>query len=564
MLAEVKSAVGFAHLLPRYREILQVLWKHGFGEILKLVVLQKIVGMDEKALNEKVAQEELLPVRVRKALEELGPTFIKFGQVLSSRRDLISDEMYLELCKLQDHVPPFEGEIARAIVEEELGKPVKQLFASFTVKPFAGASIAQVHKAKLRDGTLVAVKVQRPDIRKVIDLDLAILHDLARFTEKNVTDLSGMNPVGVVEEFSETLLQELDFTHEAENAIRFRTQFKHNRWIKVPEVYQDLSTSRVLTMEFISGLSVTDPAALKKHKIDPIALAERLTDLIYEQVLQFGFFHGDPHPGNMCVLPKGVVCLFDFGMMGRFAPSLREGIANLLAGLARKDHPQVMNAILEISKERFTENSDKMLSDVEAFSDLHLSGTLKDIRLGEVLNKLLALLRNNRLRMNGAFYLGIKALTQVEAVGRALDPDINFIKRGEPYARPMIERKYEFPHLYEIATRALTGSLDFLEHFPTDFRNLYQRFKAGKLTIPIEHKIDSEGFEPMRETMHSIANLMATAILTASVLICSSILVLAAMPPVIWGASLFGVLGLLWGTTMGLRLAIHVWKHGGL
>jgi len=556
--------MGFAHLLPRYKEILQVLWKHGFGEILKLVVLQKVVGMDEKALNEKAAQEELLPVRVREALEELGPTFVKFGQVLSSRRDLISDEMYVELCKLQDQVPPFDSDLAKEIVETELGKPVKQLFASFATKPVAGASIAQVHVAKLKDGTKVAVKVQRPDIRKVIDLDLAILHDLARFTEKHVTDLSGMNPVGVVEEFSETLLKELDFTHEADNAARYRTQFKGNRAIKVPKVYEEYSTSRVLTLEFISGLSAADPAALRRHKIDPVKLAEHLADLIYEQVLDFGFFHGDPHPGNMCILPKGVVGMMDFGMMGRFAPSLRASIANLLAGLAHKDHPQVMNAILEISKERYAENPDKMLSDVEAFSDLHLSGSLKDINLGEVLNKLLALLRDNRLRMNGAFYLGVKALTQVEAIGRILDPNINFIARGEPYARPMIERKYQFPHLVEIVNRVMTGGIDFVEHFPTDFRNLYQRFKAGKFTIPIEHRIDPEGFDPMRKTMHSVANLLATAVLAASVLICSSILVLAAMPPLVWGVSLFGFLGLAWGTTMGLRLAVHVWRHGGL
>ncbi len=564
MFAEVKSAVGFAHLLPRYKEILTVLWKHGFGEILKLVVLQKVVGMDEKALNEKAAQEELFPARVRMALEELGPTFIKFGQVLSSRRDLISDELYIELCKLQDHVPPFDGEVAKAIVEEELGKSLKQAYSSFTLKPIAGASIAQVHKAKLRDGTPVAVKVQRPDIRKVIDMDLAILHDLAKFTEKNVTDLSGMNPVGVVEEFSETLLQELDFTHEADNIVRFAAQFEGNHGIKVPEVYQDHSTAKVLTMEFISGLSVVDPAALRKHHINPTKLAERLTDIIYEQVLEFGFFHGDPHPGNMCIMPKGVVALMDFGMMGNFSPSFRASLAQLIAGLAKKDHPQVMNAILDLSKERFTEDPNKMLAEVEQFTDLHLSKSLKDINLGEVLNKLLELLRHNRLRMNGAFYLGIKAFTQVEAIGRILDADLNFIERGEPYARPMIERKYKFPHLFEVASRFLTGSLDFMEQFPTDFRNLYQRFKAGKLTLPIEHKIDPKGFEPMRQTMHSVANVLATAVLTASVLICSSILILAVMPPVVWGVSLFGFLGLLWGGTMGLRLAIHIWRHGGL
>jgi ubiquinone biosynthesis protein len=564
MFAEIKSAVDFAHLLPRYREIVMVLWKHGFGEILKLVVLQKFIGMDEKQLNEKAAKEELMPVRIRLALEELGPTFIKFGQVLSSRRDLISDELYFELCKLQDHVPPFDGELAQKIVEDELGHPIKTLFSSFTVKPIAGASIAQVHKARMKDGTKVAVKVQRPDIRKVIELDLAILHDLARFTEKNVTDLSGMNPVGVVEEFSATLLQELDFTHEAENAARYRRQFKDNPHIKVPEIFDEYSTTRVLTMEFISGISVVDPEALISAGIDPTELADNLADLIFQQVLEFGFFHGDPHPGNMCVLPDGVVGLMDYGMMGRFSPSFRSAIAQLLAGLARKDHQQVMNAILEVSKERYTEDSTRMLQEVEAFSDLHLSGPLKDIKLGEVLNKLLDLLRHNRLRMNGAFYLGIKAFTQVEAIGRVLNPEFNFIERGEPYARPMIEGKYGLPHLTEVLGHLLTGGLDFLEQLPSDFRNLYQRFKAGKLTIPIEHKISVEGFDPMRNTLHSIANLLASAVLTASVLICSSILVLAAMPPIVWGVSLFGFLGLLWGTIMGLRLAIHVWNHGGL
>jgi ubiquinone biosynthesis protein len=224
----------------------------------------------------------------------------------------------------------------------------------------------------------------------------------------------------------------------------------------------------------------------------------------------------------------------------------------------------VMSAILEITEERYTEQPTKMLAEVEAFSDLHLSQSLKDINLGKVLNKLLELMRNNRLRMNGSFYLGVKALTQIEAIGRTLDPNLNFIQQGEPYARRMIEGKYDLPHVRDVFARLLTGSLDFLEEFPADFRNLYQRIKAGKMSIPIEHKIDAKGFDPMRQTLHSIANLLAMAILAASVLICSSILILAAVPPVIWGIPLFGFLGLVWGAIMGLRLAIHIWKHGGL
>jgi len=564
MLAEIKSAVEFAHLLPRYREIIRVLHKHGFTDLLKLLVLQQVIGADEAALEAGMAREEKFPVRVRLALEELGPTFIKFGQVLSSRRDLITDDLYFELCKLQDHVPPFDGEEAKKIVEAELGRPIKTLFASFTVKPVAGASIAQVHKARMRDGTQVAVKIQRPDIKKVMELDLAILHDLAHFAEEHVAEVSGANPIGLVKEFSVTLRKELDFTNEADNAIRFRKQFEGNPAIKVPEIYSELSTSRVLTMDFLAGLSISDPEALRHAGIDPSALAWSVTDLIYQQVLDYGFFHGDPHPGNMCVLPGGVIGLIDYGMMGSFTPSARSSIAQLLAGLAQEDHKAVMSAILDVTEERFTAEPTKMLAEVETFSELHLSQSLKDINLSKVLSKLLELLRHNRLRMKGSFYLGIKSLAQVEAIGRGLDTDLNFIAQGEPYARRMIEGKFDLPHITQVLRSFLMGSFDFLEEFPADFRNLYQRLKAGKLSIPIEHKIDAKGFDPMRQTLHSIANLLATAILTASVLICSSILILAAAPPVVWHISLFGFLGLLWGGTMGLRLAIHIWKHGGL
>jgi ubiquinone biosynthesis protein len=564
MFAELKSAAEFAHLVPRYREILGVLYKHGFGDLLKLVLLQKVIGREETALQASVVEQQLMTVRVRLVLEELGPTFIKFGQILSSRRDLIPDDLYCELCKLQDNVPPFDGKEAKAIVEKELGKPIKSLFSSFNEKPLAGASIAQVHKAKLRDGTVVAVKVQRPDIKKVMELDLAILKDLASFADKHIPEISGMNPVGVVREFSETLIKELDFNQEANNATRFRDQFEGNPKIKVPKIYPEFSTSHVLTMEFISGLNVNDLEALDEAGIDKKKLARNMTDLIYQQVLEHGFFHGDPHPGNMYIQPDGVVALLDYGMMGNLTPSFRTALAQLLSGLAKDDSQQVMSAILEISEERYTDEPQKMLAAVEAFSDLHLSQSLSDINLSHVLNKMLELLRDNKLRMKATFYLGVKALTQIEAVGRALDPELNFVAAGEPYVRKMIEGRYQYPHVSNVLYRLMAGSLDFLEEFPTDFRNLYQRIKAGKFNIPIEHKIDPQGFDPMRQTLHSIANLLAAAILTASVLICSSILMLASVPPHIWGISLFGFLGLIWGATMGFRLAIHIWKHGGL
>ena len=566
ILNQIKSAVEFASHLPRYREIVTILWKYGFAEVLRLVALQRFLGMEDATitLREEGLLSKPIPERMRLALEELGPTFVKFGQIVSSRRDLITDEYYVELCKLQDEVPPFPSDEARSIIAEELGRPVAELFKKFDDKPVAGASVAQVHAAQLPDGTTVAVKVQRPDIQEVIELDLAIVLDLARFIERHVPEISGVNPIGVVLEFSSTLRKELDFNNEASNIERFGAQFANDRWIQVPVVFRELTTAKVVTMEFISGYDIMDASALRRASIDPVAVSEHITELIYKQIFEHGFFHGDPHPGNILVMPGGVTGLLDYGMMGFFSPPFRSSIAYLLAGLAEKNYQEVMGAILEMSEEGFASNPGKMLADVEAFSEQNLNQPLRDIKLGEVLNELLEMLRHNHLRMKGSFYLGVKALTQVEAIGRALNPDLDFLKLGEPYAMRQIEGKYRPSRIFALARKLFGESLDFLEDFPHDFRQLYQRLKHGKINIPLQHKIDPEGFEPLRKTLDSIANRLANAILAASVLICSSILILSGLPPRLGGVPIVGLAGLVWGTYMSLRLVLSIWKHGGL
>jgi ubiquinone biosynthesis protein len=558
--------VEFASHLPRYREIVSILWKYGFADVLRLVALQRFLGIEDATitLREEGLLAKPVPERVRLALEELGPTFVKFGQIVSSRRDLVTDEYYVELCKLQTEVPPFPSDEVRSIIAEELGKPVSNLFKRFDDKSAGSASIAQVHAAQLPDGTRVAVKVQRPDIEELIELDLAVLLDLARFVDRHVPEISGVNPIGVVLEFSSTLRKELDFNNEAVNIERFGAQFADNRWIKVPKVFRELTTPRVLTMEFISGYEIMDVSALGRAGINPAELSEHITELIYEQIFEHGFFHGDPHPGNMLVLPGGVTGLLDYGMMGSFSPPFRSSIAYLIAGLAERDYQEVMGAILEMSEEGFASNPGRMLADVEAFSEQHLNQPLRDIKLGDVLNKLLEMLRNNHLRMKGSFYLGVKALTQVEAIGRALNPELNFLKLGEPYALRQIEGKYHPSRILALVRKLFGESLDFLEDFPHDFRQLYQRVKHGKINIPLQHKIDPEGFEPLRKTLDSIANRLTNAILAASVLICSSILVLADLPPKLGGVPIIGIAGLLWGVFICLRLVLSIWKHGGL
>ena len=572
MITEIRSAVGFATQLPRYNEIVTILFKYGFADVLKLVAWQQIMGGEKGVLETHATGPLSKPPqeRLRLALEELGPTFIKFGQILSSRRDLVDDIYYDELCKLQDNVPTFPGSLAKEIFAREIGKTVGEAFLEFDEKPLAGASIAQVHRAVTLEGLMVAVKVQRPDIRPVIEQDLSILVDLAKFLEQHVPDFASLNPVAVVKEFAETLLKELDFTHEAGNAERFADQFRGNPAIKVPKLFRELSGERILTMEFVAGQSVTKTEALRAHGIDPVVLSESISGLIYEQVFTHGFFHGDPHPGNMAIIPSkdvpsgGVLGLYDYGMMGAFSPSFRSNLAQLIAGLGEKDNRQVMLALIDMSEDGNVADFDRMLHDVEDFSDKYLNKPLSEINLSLVLNNLLELLRTHRLRMKGSFYLGIKALSQVEAVGRSLNPGLNFIELGRPYAEKLIAGKYMPDHLLELLKKLGTASVDFLEVFPSDFRVLWNRMKRGEVTIPLQHRIDAQGIEPLRVTLDSIANRLANAIVAASVLICSALLIHSGIPPKIWHIPLIGLVGLCWGGYMCLRIALSTWKHGGL
>lgn len=566
MITQLQSAVEFTSHLPRYNEIVRIFFKYGFADVLRLVALQKVLGNQRAEL--KVHESGLLAnppeVRLRLALEELGPTFIKFGQILTARRDLVNDAYYCELCKLQDSVPTFPGREAKRIFSEEVGISVSKAFSKFEEEAIAGASIAQVHRAVTKEGIVVAVKVQRPNIQPLIEQDLAIILDLANFLDKHVPDLSSLNPKAVVNEFSDTIRKELDFTHEARNAERFAQQFSENVTIKVPTVFSQLSGKKVLTMEFISGTPVNDLKLLLKQSIDPKVLSENISILIYEQIFEHGFFHADPHPGNMTVLPGGVLGLYDYGMMGAFSFSFRSSVAHLLAGLAEKDNRQVMSAMIEMSEGGDVTDPDKMLRDVEEFTDKHLNQPLSQINLSVVLNSLLDLLRSYKLRMKGSFYLGIKALSQVEAIGRELNPELNFVLLGKPYAQKLIQHKYRPAHLFELLKKLAAGSIDFLEVFPGDFQMFWNRLRRGEINIPLQHKIDPHGFEPLRVTLDSIANRLANAILAASVLICSSILILSGLPPKIWNIPVIGVIGLLWGAYMCIRLTLASWKHGGL
>ena len=340
--------------MDRYRQILTVLIRYGFGDLLESLKLDQYVEIGLKIVARRRQRPELAELtraeRVRLALEALGPTFVKMGQILSTRPDLLSGEFVKELQKLQDEVPPFPGEQARARVESELGRPLDTVFDEFDNVALASASLGQVHRARLLDGRDVVVKVQRPGIRKTIEVDLEIMTHLAGLIERHVEGFEVHRPTRIVEEFANTIRQELDYRLEAGHIDRFALQFTGEPTILIPEVYREASTARILTLQYVHGIKPSNLEELAAAGLDRRLIAHRGADLLMKQVFVHGFFHADPHPGNLFILPGNVICFLDFGMMGHLDRDARESFADVMIALEERDAERCADALLELTE----------------------------------------------------------------------------------------------------------------------------------------------------------------------------------------------------------------------
>ena len=556
------TAVGHTyHHIDRYRQILQVIFKYGFGELMDTLKIEQLVqaGLRKISRKRREAIETLTgPERFRLALEELGPTFVKLGQVLSTRPDLIPLTFIEELTKLQDEVPPFPYSEVREIIQAETGKYPEELFQSFDEKPLAAASIGQVHRARLKDGSDVVVKVQRPRIKKTIEIDLEIMLHLAGLMERHLEELQVIRPSRIVEEFARTLEEEIDYTVELSHIERFAKQFEKDDTIRVPRVYRELSTERILTMENIHGIKGSDLDSLKKEGYDLPLLAERGADLIMKQIFVYGFFHGDPHPGNIFFLPGNIICYVDFGMMGRIGRREREDFADMLMAVVQRNDKKMVEAMLKLTDYDIEPDREKLELEMGNFIDRYLYRPIKELRLGRLLQQLLELVTENRLTIKANFFLMMKALSQVESLGVELDPDFEIITQARPFVQRVQMARLNPKRIAEELFESGSELVSLLKDIPGEVRSILEQTRNGKLKIIFQHR----GLDRILTTLDRSSNRIAFAIVLAALIIGSSLIVLSGVPPKWFDIPIIGLIGFLVAGMMGFWLLITIIRHG--
>ncbi|HDZ23582.1 MAG TPA: AarF/ABC1/UbiB kinase family protein [Desulfobacteraceae bacterium] len=543
--------------MQRYRQILGVLFRYGFGDLVDTLKIEQYLEIGLQMISRKRREkiERLTRAeRVRMALEELGPTFIKMGQILSTRPDLMPVEFIRELGKLQDHVPPFEYTKAKKIVEMELDVPIDEVFEYFDKVPMASASIGQVHRARLTDGEEVVVKIQRPDIRKTVEVDLEIILHLASLMERHLKEMEIHRPTLIVEEFAGSLEKELDYLVEASQQELFAAQFLNDSNVYVPKIYRETSTSRILTMEYISGIKASEIALLEEAGLDRREIARRGFDLIMKQIFVHGFFHADPHPGNIFILPDNVICYLDFGMMGRLMRESREKFADLIMSIVRRDERKAADALLSLTISDKEPNRSLLERDVAAFIAQHFYRPLNELDLGKLLQQLLEMAARHRLRIPADLFLMFKALSTVEGLGKVLDPDFDAMEQAAPFVkRVQLERLHPKRMAGDMVDSG-AELIHLLTEIPGEVREILKQAREGKIKIEFEHR----GLEPMLSTHDRISNRLAFSIVLASLIIGSSLIVLSGIPPKWHEIPVIGLAGFLVAGVMGFWLLVSI------
>ena len=551
--------------ITRLRQIVNVLVKNGFGHYLQRIDLHHYLELARNSLHLNLPDYRRQvrisgAARIRLVLEELGPTFIKFGQILSTRPDLVPLDLVEELKKLQDDVPSFETWQARRILEKELGRPVTRLFKSFRDEPLAAASMAQVHQARLKSGERVVVKIQRPGIRETIETDLDILFFLANLAQKRIPRSEIYDPVGIIREFAKSIRKEMDFKREGRSIDRFARDFAGDETVHIPRVFWKLSTDRVLTMEEVDGIKISDYPALEAAGLDRKIIAVNGARAILKQIFIDGFFHGDPHPGNIMVLPENVIAFLDFGIVGRIDEKIRGRLGDIFSAVLNRDVDALVRTFQKIGLVKGEVDWDEFRADLADLIEEYYGLPLRELEMGKIINESFQIVFRHRIRIPPAYFLLGKAMVTVEGLGQELDPDFDMVGEARPFIRRLLLRKYS-PEVIRRDLFRISGELlELFKVFPEEVQEILAKIKSGRLKVEFEHR----GLGSLITVLDKVSNRVSFSIIIGALIVGSSLIIHSGKGPLIFGFPLLGVVGYLAAGVLGLWLVIAILRSGRL
>jgi ubiquinone biosynthesis protein len=550
-----------ATLLRRYEQVIAVLIKYGFEDIMSHPPFNRFMPQSSALVplrNGKAVSEYTRYERIRMVCEELGTTFIKFAQIAANRPDLLPEDLIKELETFQDKAPRVPSEDINEVFIEEFGKEPEELFEYFDHEPIASASMAQVHRARLIGGWDVVLKVQRPGIRHIVEMDIQILYKLSSLIESYFPEYEIFQTHELVKMFENSIKKELRFTLEASNLLRFQEQFKNNPDILVPKFYPEYSTDKIICMEYVDGIKITDVESLSKIGITGPELAIKGINLYYEQVFMHGFFHADPHPGNIFIVKDGRVCFIDYGMMGFILDSDKELMANLLLAISDQDVEALKKALLKFSKQEKFEEEKELEYDLIDFLSTYSSITIDQIDGTEVMDGLQRMFFKYKIRIPPNMLLLLKALVIIEGVGLVLDPKYNIIKNIDPFVRRLLQQKYHPKKLAKGMVKAMGDFTKMAINLPGDVEAVIRKIREGKLHIIFEHK----GLEKLYTKMEIVSNRIAFTMLLTALIIGSSIVIIADIPPHVYNIPVIGFAGFIISGLLAIRLIFSILRHG--
>lgn len=546
----------------RFRQISAVLVRYGFGEFLDRAGLGTIFQRARRLFLRRPAAIIQLNYcqRIRRALEELGPTFIKLGQVLSTRPFLIPPDLVLELSKLQDQVAPFPFAQARQIVEQEFGKSLSELFTSFEEKPIASASLAQVHRASLPNGTSVAVKVQRPGIKSVIDADMSILKTLADLAVRHIPESRSYDPQGLVEELAKTTRQELDFVNEGQNIEIFRSNFAELAEVRIPKVFWSLTTSLVLTTEFIQGTKISELSQLKARGLDPKLIAQRGAEIVCKQVFDYGFFHADPHPGNILILDDNIIAPLDFGMVGTLSESQMEELSDILSAFAEGNVQRIVRVFLESEIVDENVNLRRLEIDISGFLHRVKRRPLGRLNMKDLFWEAYQIFKRYDMKARAELMLLSKALVTYEELARNLDPEFQMAEQIKPYVSKLIKKRFAPGQFIKDTIGGLSDIRKLASDLPFEVKRILQKSRKGEMTLEMRHK----DLDKLMLEIDRSSNRLSFALIIAAIIVGSSLIIRSEIGYKVFGFPVLGLLGFLFAGILGVGLVIAIIRSGRL